>query len=101
MVWECSVRAGASFYRAGGGRQGGEGGITAGNVVAFNGRVISGSSRRVKARLEGGSNGQRVKEEGEDWCWEEGWPWWPRRWRRDGVKQGRWWHWFQLEVGDG
>jgi hypothetical protein len=47
-------RGRGSFYRAEGGCRGGEGGVTASDAVAFNGRVISGSSRWVKAQLEGG-----------------------------------------------
>jgi hypothetical protein len=38
-----------------------------GDAVAFHGRVISGSSQRVKERLEGGHNDQGVNKEGEDW----------------------------------
>jgi hypothetical protein len=39
-----------------------------GDAVAFHGRVISGSPRRVKERLEGGGhNDQGVNKEGEDW----------------------------------
>jgi hypothetical protein len=59
-------RGGGPFIGLGEGHRGGEGGVTAGNAVVFNGRVISGSSRWVKARLQGGSNSQGVKEEGRD-----------------------------------
>jgi hypothetical protein len=72
MVWECSIWAGGPFIGLGEGRRGGEGGVTTGDAVVFNGRVISGSSQWVNARLEGQSNGQGVKEEGEDWRREEG-----------------------------
>jgi hypothetical protein len=54
MVWECSIGVGGSFYRVGEGRRGGEGGVTTSDAVVFNGQVILGSSRWVKARLEGG-----------------------------------------------
>jgi hypothetical protein len=59
-------QGGGSFIGLGEGHRGGEGGVTVCNVVVFNGRVISGSSRWVKARLQGGSNVQGVKEEGRD-----------------------------------
>jgi hypothetical protein len=41
-----------SFYRAREGHQGGVGGVTVGDIVVFNGRIILGSSWWVKARLE-------------------------------------------------
>jgi hypothetical protein len=45
---------GGPIIGLGEGRRGDEGGVTAGDAVVFNGRVISGSSRWVKKRLEGG-----------------------------------------------
>jgi hypothetical protein len=42
-------RGGGPFIWLGEGRRGGEGEVTTGDVVAFNGRVISGSSQWVKA----------------------------------------------------
>jgi hypothetical protein len=37
MVWECSVRVGGPFIGLGEGHRGGEGGVTAGDAVVFNG----------------------------------------------------------------
>jgi hypothetical protein len=43
------IGVGSPFIGLGEGRRGGEGGVTAGDVVVFNDRVILGSSRWVKA----------------------------------------------------
>jgi hypothetical protein len=57
MVWECSIWDRGPFIGLGEGHRCGEGGVAADDAVAFNGRVILGSSRWVKAQLEGGGGG--------------------------------------------
>jgi hypothetical protein len=47
-------QGGGPFIGLGQGRRGGEGGVTISDAVAFNDRVISGSSWWLKARFEGG-----------------------------------------------